>query len=488
MTDTAARITYLNPTAQELTGWTAAEALGASLGTVLRSREIDAPESHHPWEAAIGSTQSPVALDLMLQPRGGEARRISCSAAPVRADAMRCSGLVLVFRDTTQTYAAEQKLRQSEKLQSIGQLAGGIAHDFNNMLGAIQASSEVLQMVLAASETDAANESLDVILNASRRGAQLTSQLLAFSRQGQLASNKIDLHSVLNDTLDQLSCAADRRLVLARNFAAEQASVIGDMNAIQSMLLGVSVNSSHAISAGGTISISTHNIALDKSKCLESGFRMEPGRFCEVCIRDDGDGMPADALARVFDPFYTTKSPEKGSGLGLPAAYGTVQDHGGSIDITSEVGVGTEIRVLLPVARDVAEAKIASPGGLIITIGCVLVVDDEAMVRASARMVLNSLGYEVIEAVNGQEAVDIFAQRQGEIDLILLDLNMPVMNGLEAYERLLAVRPNIKVVVASGFVDKRFQEVLSACTVIRKPYSVADLQNDVQIATCEMVA
>ncbi len=497
VTDTAATITHINPVASSITGWSAEEAVGCSLGKVLRSRNIDGSAAGIGGSCvSVDAQDSPVAHDLYLYARNGEARRISCSAAPIRRQSKTCDGLVLVFRDTTREHALQQKLRQSERLQSIGQLAGGIAHDFNNMLGAIQASGELLQIALKQ-ENASSQECVEIILGASRKATQLTGQLLAFARRGQLSTKPVELHAIMNAALELLSRTVDRRIVLLRSFDAVQTVVNGDVGALQNMLLNTVVNASHALVEGGTIAVSTRNIELSAEECLDSSFDLLPGEYCEIVIRDDGEGIEPQDLAKVFDPFYTTKSPG-GSGLGLSAAYGTIQDHGGSIDVQSSVGRGTAIRILLPTAaaatapgertNGIASNTGASAAKKAPSEGCVLVVDDDATVRASARLVLNSLGYEVLEAANGLDALAAFEESQAGIDVVLLDINMPEMNGLEVYERLLDIAPGVRVVVASGFIDERYCNAFGESQIIHKPYSVSDLKDAIKSAAMQSVA
>ncbi|GAB5402630.1 MAG: PAS domain S-box protein [Aureliella sp.] len=495
VTDNNATITQINPVASTLTGWSAVDAVGCSLGRVLRSRNVNGSESDLGGSAGlVGVQDSPVALDLYLHARNGAVRRISCTAAPIRRESQICDGMVLVFRDTTQEHAVQKKLRQSERLQSIGQLAGGIAHEFNNMLGAIQASGECLQMVLEHNN-DASQECVEVILDAARKAAQLTGQLLAFARRGQLAAVPIELHTMMNSTLELMSRTVDRRIVLSRTLDATRTVVNGDRSALQGMLLNTAVNASHALKDGGTIAVSTRNVQLSAEECLSSSFDMLPGEYCEISVRDDGQGIQPQDLEKVFDPFYTTKSPG-GSGLGLSAAYGTVQDHGGSIEVKSTVGKGTTIRILLPITSEAARREVrkisvssdTGPKPATATAGRVLIVDDEASVRASARLVLTSLGYDVIEAANGLDALAAYEEKHAAIDVVLLDINMPGMNGLEVYHRLQDLEPSVRVVVASGFIDDRYRKAFGDCKMINKPYSIADLTSAIKAVALQPVA
>lgn len=478
-TDLEGRVTSMNLVAEQLTGWTAAEALErplSELAPIVDSTTEAAPDLVK--LALSGGGGRCVSRGMKLVSRSGKSHAISNSVAPIQSETGECFGVVLVFRDITAEQLLQEKLRQSEKLQAIGQLAGGIAHDFNNMLAAIKSSAELLRIhVPEASCSNVASECVDMILQASTRATELTSKMLTFARQNQISTAHTNLHTLIQDTVDILSRTIDRRIRIQLDLQAARACAQADWTALESAVLNIGINASHAMLHGGQIAIQTRNVVLDADQAAASVFEMSAGEYCEITIADNGHGIAPENLAKIFDPFFTTKEPGRGTGLGLSAAYGTIQDHHGSIEVASQVGKGTEFRLLLPVSEAGAtlpNAPAGPPNGS----GCILLADDEHLVRTSARMLLISLGYHVLEATNGLEATQLYKQHQHEIDAVLLGLNMPVMGGREAFERIRILDPNARVVVVSGFLGSEHLlglDRLKPSAVLSKPYSATDL-------------
>ena len=385
--------------------------------------------------------------------------------------------LAIFFLDITERKAGEMErkqlqdqLVQSRKMDAIGQLAGGVAHDFNNMLGGIIGAAEMLDKLLP--DEPMARRFNSMILEAAGRAADLTSKLLAFSRNSPPASSPVDVHDIIRETVTLLQNTIDRRITLHTDLQAAAFTVVGDPSQLQNVLLNLGINGSHAMPEGGTLSIATRVADVDPETGDDTPFSLKPGRHLEIEVRDTGMGIEPEHLGRVFEPFFTTKGQGRGTGLGLASAYGTIKQHGGSISVHSEPDTGTVFRILLPLAHVQAIQKSPLPP---VQHGCgrVLVVDDEEVMRLTARAILEDLGYQVILAENGRDAIDSYTGLQGEIDLIILDMVMPVMNGRDCFAALRKIDRNVKVILSSGFTrEEDLQEMKMAGldAFVRKPY------------------
>lgn len=379
----------------------------------------------------------------------------------------------------------EAQLHHAQKMEAIGTLTGGVAHDFNNMLGGIMGAAELLTFYLP--DDAKARQLHQIITESAIRAADLTKQLLAFSRQSIKLSTAVNLHKIIEEAITLVKRTLDKRISIEVNLGAERSIIVGDPSLLHNAVLNLCINASHAMSAGGTLSLNTREIALDEHFCKTSSFELHPGQYIEIEVRDNGCGIAREHLGRIFEPFFTTKETGKGTGLGLSSVYGTVKQHNGSITVYSEKGIGSTFQILLPLAEDsticempVSQIKKGS--------GVILVVDDEEVMRSTAKAILEALGYEVILAEDGQVALDLFSQNKDRIDLVLLDMIMPVMNGRECFERLKKQDPQVNVILSSGFsTEDDLQEMKKAGLkgFIRKPYLASKLSQIVHEALNE---
>lgn len=477
-TDTCRNITRMNTVAERLTGWKAADAPGHPLAEIFSivnaasRKPVECPVS----KALASGEIAELAERALLIDREGREYLIAASGAPIRNDKGEIIGVVLVFRDITEEYALQEQLRQSQKMDAVGQLAGGVAHDFNNMLGGIMGAAELLVMQSTGNSKE--RELLRLILDSAQRAAQLTSQLLAFSRKKVAALDRTDIHKPLQDAFSIIERTIDKRIGITKDLSADTLLVMGDHSQLQNMFLNILINSSHAMQEGGRIFVSTRKVELNSTDCESSPFKINPGEFVEVAIRDTGCGIPPEILPRIFEPFFTTKTQGKGTGLGLAAVYGIIQQHKGAITVYSEVGIGTCCHILLP---KVESGEQISPKALPVPIrgsGLILVIDDEAVMRTTAGAILGKLGYQVMLAENGRQGADLYRENWDRIDLVLLDMIMPEMNGRDCFMALKAINPDVQVVLSSGFVRDEDMNVLKAAGLkgfIKKPYLSMEL-------------
>ncbi|WP_167496595.1 response regulator [Desulfopila sp. IMCC35006] len=385
-------------------------------------------------------------------------------------------------RDISDQRRLEESFHQAQKMEAIGQLASGIAHDFNNMLGGIIGAAEMLGLYLP--DDAKAKKFHQTILEAAARAAGLTRKLLSFSRSSQQSSSHVNVHDVIHEAIVLLENSIDPRIKIKVSLKAAKSTVIGDPSQLQSVFLNLGINGSHAMPGGGTLFISSDITELDTLYCNYSTFDIQPGTYLEVKIRDTGIGIAPEHLGRIFEPFFTTKEKGQGTGLGLASAYGAIQQHGGAITVHSRAGTGTTFRVFFPLADAESAQQIATPI-LQKGRGRILVVDDEEVMRLTAKAILEELGYEVIVARNGQEGLQVYLQENAAFDLVLLDMAMPVMNGRDCFEAMRKYNPDVLVVLSSGFSkaeDLREMKDLGLVGLVRKPYSSSKLSQTIHAA------
>ena len=363
------------------------------------------------------------------------------------------------------------------KMEAIGRLAGGIAHDFNNILTAIQGNAELLQMDgFCQVERD---DMLMQIMVAARRAAELTKQLLDFARKGTFQIVAVDTTTIIEQTVALLSHSIDKRIDIELDLQADPPAVLADPSQIESALVNLGMNACDAMPNGGVLTFATRNIVLDEESCVNYAGEMTPGPYVEVCVCDTGSGMDSETRSRIFEPFFTTKEVGKGTGLGLASVYGCIKSHYGSIQVDSHPGQGTTFRVLL----HAAEAACVSGDGpacqnVIRGMGHVLVVDDEGIVREFVATALQKLGYSVSLCVDGAEAVEYFKDCHKDIDLVILDLIMPILNGPDTFRELKAIDPDVKVLISSGFSQNETTNDLideGALGLLSKPFRINQL-------------
>jgi len=480
-TDVEGNVVLMNRVAEKLTGWIQQEAKGKPLTTVFH---IINEQNRKPLENPVNNiliAEKIVNLGnhIVLKSKNGNEYLITESGAPIFDTNHEIIGIVLVFHDVTEEYQKDRQLLQAQKLESVGILAGGMAHDFNNVLNGIMSASQLLR--LPKSGLNEKNlKYAEMITQASTRASDLISKLLAFSRKGKIDTKTLDIDEILNNIVAILEGTIDKKITISLFKDAsdlEQYQFLGDLSAIESTFLNLGINASHAMPDGGEIHIKTKNVFLDQKYCDTSLFEITPGKFLQIEIKDSGCGIPKENLQKIFEPFYSTKGQDKGTGLGLSAVYGTIQDHYGVIEVHSEVGLGTTFKILLPCSEKSNEQ--ASELNPIITgSGTILLVDDEESNRILNQDILESLGYNIYLAEDGLESIEIFSKKHSEIDIVLMDMIMPRMNGSEAFDKLKEIDENCKVIIASGYtqdenIDKLFNNGLAG--FINKPYKISEI-------------
>ena len=384
-------------------------------------------------------------------------------------------GVASVVTDLTSYKHLERQLLQSQKMEAVGRLAGGVAHDFNNILTAISGFGEFALADLNDPSGEDPRADLEQVLAAAQRGGALTRQLLAFSRQQVLQPLVLDLNAVVTTLSPMLARLIGTHVRLQMSPAPRLGAVKADPNQMEQVLVNLVVNARDAMPNGGTVTIETADVDLDETYAsTHEGVR--PGPYVMLAVTDSGIGMDAATRARAFDPFFTTKAPGKGTGLGLSTVYGIVKQSGGSVEVYSEPGRGTSVKVYLPRSEERA-SRLTPPRGLVgppNVRATVLFVDDDPHVAVASRRALERAGYVVLAASNGREAMEIAAGHEGALDLLVTDLVMPEMGGRELARRLTEVRPNVGVLFTSGYTAEAMnqQAILEPSDAfLGKPYS-----------------
>jgi PAS domain S-box-containing protein len=372
-------------------------------------------------------------------------------SSPVRDKAGKHYGRIWTFRDITERKRLEEQFRQSQKMDAIGQLAGGVAHDFNNILAVIQMQSDLLKA--GGSLSPVQLEFAEEIGTATQRAAALTRQLLLFSRKEVLQPRDLDLNQSINNMTKMLWRILGEDIQMQFRFAMQPLFIHADAGMLDQVLMNLAVNSRDAMPKGGRLIIETSTAEFDESVRGQSA-HARPGSFVCLSVSDTGCGIPAEKMPRIFEPFFTTKDVGKGTGLGLATVFGIVQQHQGWIHVYSEVGHGTTFRIYLPRLVKMTWQKPEQPALTTLRGGneTILLVEDDAFLRASVRKALSQLGYRVLETINGNEALEVWKQHRHEIHLLLTDLVMPGgMTGKDLAGRLLKENPELKVIYASGY-------------------------------------
>ncbi len=392
--------------------------------------------------------------------------------------------LCAVARDVTDQVRAEAALRQTQKLESLGLLAGGVAHDFNNLLTAILGNLNLAQMNLPKGSPTLAY--LGNIEGTVLRAADLTRQMLTYSGKGRFLVQAVNLSQVINEMANLLAVSISKKVVLHSQIPDDLPALEADPTQIQQIVMNLVINASEAIGdAEGTITIAARAAFLDElfvSSHLP-GQAVSPGPHVIFEISDTGNGMDPKTMARIFDPFFTTKV--SGRGLGLSAMLGILRSHHAGINIYSEIGRGSTFRIYFPAHQAVEHTNEAPrhPPRSSLPTGMVLIVDDEPAIRATAGAMLESLGFKVLEATNGIEAVELYKARGKDIILVLLDLTMPRMDGMSAFNAIHEMNPLAKVILSSGYNRKEALQPflgIGPAGFLKKPYQYKDLRIELE--------
>jgi len=440
---------------ERFTGQTPYEA--AHGGWIRAVFPEDQPEAARAWNAAVRERKVLV-TEHRLRRRDGQYRHMELRAVPILDGQNRVREWVGAHTDVTDRVKAEEQLAQAQKLQAVGTLAGGVAHEVNNQLMAVLGFGEFVVKELGPEHPQ--TKDVEEMIRAAMRAAQVAQQLLTFSRRQVNQVRPLSLYgavSALAPVLERI-LGADKELTLLPD--RSRSRVVADPTQVDQVLINLAANARDAMGTGGRLTISTDEVMLDESYGREHGLKhVLPGAYVRLIVSDTGCGMDRQTLAKIFEPFFTTKPVGSGTGLGLSTVYGIVKQHEGFIWAYSEPGHGTSIKIYLPAASAEVAAVVPAKGletrveRTRLEPGLVLVVEDEAAVRQLVRRSLEAVGLTVLEAENGQQALDVVARRRERPKLVLTDVIMPGLNGRELSERLATTQPGLPVLFMSGYTD-----------------------------------
>jgi PAS domain S-box-containing protein len=473
-TDTDLRFTYHTGAALETIGFRADEALGKTLFQYFGTDDPNFPVIAAHRKALAGGTLS---FELEWQKRS-----FDCYIQPLRGPQGDLIGVIGVALDVTDRKHLTDQLRQSQKMQAVGELAGGVAHDFNNLLMVVKGHAQLLLDRLP--NEPSLRHSVQQMEKAADRAATLTRQLLAFSRKQVLQPRVLDMNDVVTGMIKMFSRVIGENIEMAFVPGAGLGRTKADPGQIEQVLLNLVVNARDAMPTGGRLTIETANVQLDRSYAAGHA-AVEPGPYIMLTVSDTGCGMDAETQSRIFEPFFTTKEAGKGTGLGLATVYGVVKQSGGYIWVYSEVGCGSTFKIYLPqVAEEVEPPAIErETRGSSAGTETILFVEDEQSVRELVRDYLRGVGYRVLDAGDGIEALEIAAAHKGPIHILITDVVMPRLSGRDLAMKLSSERPGMKVLFISGYTDDtvvRHGVLEGGVAFLQKPFNLKALAEKIR--------
>ena len=415
---------------------------------------------------------------------GGKLLWVSSTKVPLFNEEGKIEGLVGIGREITQRKKAEEEktqleeqLMQSQKLESLGQLAGGIAHDFNNMLGAITGYANMIRRRIDDSD-EHVKEYAGIIIQAAKRASDLTGKLLAFARKGKYQVVVVNVHDTIQEVIKLLVHTIDKRITIKQHLTAAPPTVLGDRTQLQNVILNLGVNARDAMPKGGELSFGTDVTTVSERHLYKHPDLTAAGKYLVLSVTDTGTGMDEETKTRIFEPFFTTKEKGHGTGLGLASVYGTVKNHQGAIEVTTKLKKGTRFEVYLPLEEVEEEEQVRDEQQLQKGSGTIMVVDDEKLIRDMAAEMLKHLGYDVVVCKDGMEAVEYYRNNGKKVDLMIVDMIMPRMGGADCVTEIHKLNPEARIIISTGYSLVRDTQKIMAKGVdafIQKPFEEREL-------------
>ena len=483
--DLEGRLTFVNPAAVAMLGYESEELIGRKgHGLYHHTREDGNPytEDECPIHQAVAAGNLCPITEEVFWRKDGKSFPVRYSSAPIVENG-RAVGTVVTFRDVTERKLVEEEkknleshLHQAQKLEAIGTLAGGIAHDFNNVLGIIMGYTEIVATSLDEKSTE--KDNIREVLKATNRAKDLVRQILTFSHaEDGLERRPMDIRPIMKESLKFLRAALPATIEIRQRISNKGGMVLAHPTQIHQVLTNLCTNAAHAMEEeGGILEVSLVDVELT-SQTVPSYSDMKPGWCVELTVSDTGKGMDSATLERIFDPYFTTKGVGKGTGLGLPIVHGIVKGYDGAITVNSKVGAGTTFRVYLPTIAKQAAATYENDSPIPKGTESILFIDDELALAELWANSLKRLGYKVVTATGGPQALELFRERPLEFDLVITDQTMPKMTGIEIAEQMLRVRPDLRILLCTGLIERMIEERARRIGVrglLRKPLELRE--------------
>ena len=411
----------------------------------------------------------------------GTSYELDVTISPVREQSGKIINSSIIERDVTHEAILEQHLRQQQKMEALGTLAGGIAHDFNNILMPIMINTEL--SLYDTPEASPINQYLKTVLQAAQRGQELVKQIIAFSRQKEQERSPIRITPVIKETLKFLRASLSQDIEIRENFNVESGMITADPTQIHQVLMNLCSNAVHAMrEKGGVLEVSLADVEVD-AHTLTKHLDLKPGPYLKLTVSDTGQGMDQELIKRIFDPFFTTKKPGEGTGMGLAVVHGIVKRHEGAIITYSEPGKGSTFNVFFPRIQGDLEQGTVKLEAIPMGKERILFVDDEEVQCRSGQHLLGRLGYTVITTTDSLEALEIFRAQPDAFNLVITDQSMPRLMGIQLAEKLMHIRPDIPIILCTGFsevVDGKEAKAMGIQEFMMKPFSARQLAETIR--------
>jgi PAS domain S-box-containing protein len=467
-------IQYANASFERITGYSRDEVIGKHW-RILQCGKHDEQLNKAMWNTIRrGDVWSG---HMINRKKDGTSYEEEITISPIRDDCGKIINYVEIKRDVTHEVLLEKQLCQAQRMEAIGSLAGGVAHDFNNILAAIIGYVELAQLDIMAHSP--LGEKLDKVLKASLRARDLVKQILSFSRQTEFEMKPIQIGLITKEVLKLLRATIPTTIDICQNIESETARLMADPTQIHQLIMNLCTNATHAMEiSGGVLEISTATIKLDAENANDYP-ELIPGHYLKLTVSDTGHGMDRDTLERLFDPFFTTKGPAKGTGMGLAVVHGIVKRHKGAILVESEPCMGSSFHVILPQTDIEIPRIVTAPESLPKGDERILFVDDEEFLVDLGRQFFERLGYQAVCVTNPIKALELFRKQPDSFDLVITDMTMPKMTGISLARKIMEIRPNLPIILTTGFsqqlsIENRVSEI-GIKAQLMKPLALKDL-------------
>jgi len=472
ITDTSGIIHYVNPAFKKITGYDNKEVLGKDL-SILKSGVHDAQFYEELWDTISGGEIW--SGQFTNKKKDGSEYIEEATISPVFSKEGEIINYVAVKRDITDRLELEIKLRQSQKMESIGTLAGGIAHDFNNIMAIIVGNTELA--LDDVPKWNSAHSSLEEIKKASLRAKDIVKQLLSFSRKTDQKLQPIQIASVIKEALQFLRSTIPTTINIHRDIQTTEEMILADPTQINQIIMNLCINASHAMEqTGGDLTVTVEKVFLD-NQLFKDYPDLKSGDHVKIIVSDTGPGIDLEIIDQIFDPYFTTKEVGKGSGMGLAVVHGIVKSHGGAIAVDSSLGKGTKFTMFFPLATEKPMVDTKTIQEIPRGNETILFVDDEISIVKMVQRMFERLGYKVETATTPQDALEQFSSNPAHFDLVITDMTMPQMTGVKLSEKLMDIRKDIPIIICTGhstLVDEEKAKELGLAAYVMKPINMLE--------------